>query len=272
MTVKERFAARRITDEEQSPSAETVWYVMRDDEHPTATDEAAAYAILLAAIPTSYTIPSGKILGLNSVSISDISETWFDFRITYAKFSRALEYEFDIGLNDVTVTHSLATTAYTGSGRTAPNFQGGININADGKVQGINSSTPSFTFSLTKNWAISDVTTAYQLELRDLCGKYNQATFGHLPAGCCRFIGARGRPDPPLYWPIQYRFEVNPNETNIKVGDITVASKLGWQYLDIFRRTIVDNAAKKRIEVPHSVYVHTVPGMGPGDFSKLGLF
>ncbi len=61
-----------------------------------------------------------------------------------------------------------------------------------------------------------------------------------------------------------------PNEENITVGDITVASKLGWQYLDIYRMAIADSTSKKKIEVPHSVYVHTLPP-GPGDFSLLGI-
>ncbi len=125
----------------------------------------------------------------------------------YAKFSKPVEYEFDIGLSDVTITHSIGTTAYSGGSRSAPDFQGGVNVSAEGKIQGVSVGQPTFTFALKKYWGISEVTQTYQLMLRDLCGRFNNATFYGLAAGSCRFIGAKGRPERPSYWPIEYRFE-----------------------------------------------------------------
>ncbi len=276
MGASERFAKRQVTDSE-NPSAETIWQVWIDAEHPTIADEVAAYAIVMPLIPTTYTFPSGKIAVLQSVAIADIDERSWDFKLSYARLQRKeedfIEYEFDIGLQDVTLTHAAATTSFTGGGRTAPDFKKGVNISSDGKVQGVSNGQPTFAFQLTKYWAIDDVTAAYQLVIKSLAGKYNNAPFGpvsnQLPAGSVKFMGARGKPSGQK-WPITYRFEHSDNETGIVVGDITGINRLGWQYLDIYRRTISDTSSKKKIEVPHSVYVHTL-APGAGDFSLLLL-
>jgi len=201
----------------------------------------------------------------------------WDFKLSYAalilKPELYVEYEFDVGLQDVTITHATATQAYTGGGRVAPDFQRGVNISKDGVPQGVSVGQPTFSFQLTKYWPLEGpnaVTRPYQLLVRSIAGKYNNADFYGLPAGSVKFIGARGKPGDQK-WPITYRFEYNENESNIQVGDITVASKLGWQMIDIYMMTVSDTASKKKISVPHSAFVHTLPGAGPGDFSLLDI-
>ena len=268
----ERFAKRSVVDSE-NPSAETIWQVWIDDEHPAIADESAAYAIVLPLIPTTYTFPSGKLAVLQSVSITDIDERSWDFKLSYAKLQRKeedfIEYEFDIGTQDVTITHALDTTPFTGGGRSAPDFKNGVNVSPDGKVQGVGVGQPTFTFQVTKHWPIAAITQAYQLQVRALAGKFNDADFYGLPAGSVKFMGARGKPAGQK-WPVTYRFEYSPNESGISVGDITGITRKGWEYLDIYRRTISDVTAKKKIEVPHSCYVHTLPP-GAGSFSILGI-
>lgn len=271
MGASERYAKRSIVDSE-NPSAETVWQVWVDDEHPVIADEVEAYAIVFPLIPTTYTFPSGKQALLQSVNITDVSDEWWDFKLSYAYLQRKddnfIEYEFDIGLTDVTITHALDTTPFSGGGRTAPDFQNGVNVSPDGKVQGIANGQPTFSFQVTKHWPIEAITRAYQLQVREIAGKFNDDDFYGLPSGSVKFMGARGKPAGQK-WPVAYRFEYSPNET-IDVADITTIARKGWQYLDIYRRIISDTAAKKKVEVPHSVYVHTLPP-GEGDFSILGI-
>lgn len=246
-----------------------------DEPAQPIADEVAAYAALVAhPLPTTYTFPSGRVASLTNIQITDVNEKSWDFRVSYSvyvpKVENEIDYEFEAGSQSVTLTHALATAAFTGGGRTAPNFQNGINISSDGKIQGISVDRPQFTFSLTKYWPTALVTPAYQLTVAGLVGKVNNAPFpaGGLPAGSVRFLGARGRVAGNKF-PISYRFEYSPNETGVTVGDITGISRTGWQYLDVYRRTIADTAAKKKTEVPHSVYIHTV--YPPADFSVLGL-
>jgi hypothetical protein len=271
MPVCERFAARKINDSE-SPSAETT-YMVWDDGTNTITDEITAYAALVAhPMPTTYTFPSGRVADLVNVAINDIDEKNWDFVLSYDVFQpkeeNDVEYEFEAGSQQVTLTHASATTPFTGGGRIAPDFGGGININSNGEIQGISVDRPRFNFTLTKYWPTAVITPAYQIAVSQLVGKVNNATFGGYAAGTIRFLGARGR-IAGNKWPIAYRFEFSPNETGISVGDVTGISRTGWQYLDIYKRTTSDATAKKKVELPHSVYVHTV--YEPADFSILGL-
>lgn len=275
MPVCEKFAARKINDSE-SPSAETT-YMVWDDGSNTITDELGAYAALVAhPIPTTYTFPSTRVADLVSIDITDIDETSWDFVLRYdvfePKVDNQLDYEFEAGSQSVTITHASGTTPFTGGGRTAPDFQGGINISSSGDVSGISVDRPKFNFTLTKYWPTALVTAAYQLQISNLVGTVNNAPFpsgpNALPAGAVRFLGARGK-IAGNKWPIAYRFEYSANETGLTVGDVTGIARTGWQYLDVYKRKIEDTAAKKVTEVPHSVYIHTV--YDPADFSVLGL-
>lgn len=270
MATCEKYATRNVVDSE-TPSAELVYHVFE------AASEIAAYAEVIAVAPNAYNFPSGKTATLNSLRLQEVSESngLFNYEVTLSygvftpKEENDIDYEFEIGLQDVTITHATATTAYTAGGRVAPDFENGVNVSADGKVQGIGYGQPQFKFTLTKYWPVAAVTQAYQLLVKGVAGKYNDALFYGLPAGSVRFAGARGR-IAGNKWPITYRFEHNENETNIAIADIVVASKLGWQYLDVYMHTVADAAAKKSTDVPHTAYVHTLPP-GSGDFSVLGL-
>lgn len=262
----EKFASRIINDSE-SPTAETVWHLF------DYADEVAAYAGLIAApLPSTYTFPSGRVATLSNIAIKDISDSQWEATVSYSvyvpKVLEQVDYEFEAGSQSVTLTHALATTAYTGGGRTAPNFQKGINVSPDGKIQGVSVERPQFTFQLTKYWAPELVDAAYQLVIAGLVGKVNNATFYGLPAGSVKLLGVRGRLAGNKF-PVSYRFEYSPNESGLTVGDITGIARTGWQYLDIYRMVISDDTAKKKIEVPHSVYVHTV--YEPGNFGLLNL-
>lgn len=271
MPVEERFASRKITDSE-NPSAETVWLVSSTADDPIA-DEVAAYAALIAhPVPSTYTFPSGKVAELTNIAIADIDQKSWDFTVSYSVFvpkqEDDIEFEFEAGSQSVTLTHANSTTVYTGGGRTAPDFKGGINVSSDGKIQGIAVDRPRFSFTLTKYWAASAIDAAYLVTARSLAGTVNNATFWGFAAGTIRFMGHRGRKVGDKF-PVAYMFEFSPNETGITVGDITGISRTGWQYLDIYRMTVADSSAKKNIQVPHSVFIHTV--YPPADFSILGL-
>ena len=274
MEVCEKYASRSINDSE-SPSAETQWYVFREASDPPNVSETDAYAALVGdpGFLTTYTFPSGLTAGLTNIAITDRDEKSWEFKVSYGVFVPKklddIDYEFTVGLENITAIRSLVTQAYTNTvaGRVAPNFQGGVNVDANGKPRGVDVGVGTFAFTLTKYWDTPAITQAYQLQLKALAGRYNNALFYGLPAGECQFIGARGRIQGNK-WPISYSFRVGDNETNLTIGDITGINKKAWQYLDIYRRTITDG--KKKIDVPHSVYVHTLPP-GEGNFANIGI-
>ncbi len=190
----EEYAARRINDNEQSPSAETRWNIF------SAVDEIEAYTTLAAApLPGLYVMPSGKSCTLRNIQIEDVAEYEADMPhrlthkavVTYSwQYEDTLDYEFEVSGQSVTITHSLDTVSYTGGGRTAPDFEGGININADGKIQGIDIDRPAFSFSVTKHWDFEYITQAYQVTLSKIVSTVNDAEYYGIPRGCVKLTGA----------------------------------------------------------------------------------
>ena len=61
----------------------------------------------------------------------------------------------------------------------------------------------------------------------------------------------------------------SPNRTNIVIGEITVASKKGWEYLWVRYADAEDAAAKAIVKVPVAAYVEKV--YEEGDFAALGI-
>lgn len=156
---------------------------------------------------------------------------------------------------------------YAKQGQTAPDYKGAINVSGD-SVNGVDVTVPSFNF--TETWTIPTafLTDTYVSALYQLTGKTNDAQFRVFLPGECLFLGARceaTRGD--FKTSITFSFSARPNVTNQKIGDITVSSKKGWQYLWIEYESSVDNA--NLIKRPKYVYVDDI--YGEEDFSRLKI-
>lgn len=270
MPVCELFAKRKIVESE-SPSAETQWTVWDDDD--SITNEQQAYAALIAhPLPPTYGFASGRVADLVSVTISDIDEKSWTFVVAYSQYTpkeeNDVDYSFTAGSQSVTLTHATSTTAFTGGGRTAPSFGGGVNIDENGVAKGISVERPSFSFQLTKHWPKAVVSPSYQLTVSELVGRVNDATFYSLPAGCVRLESANGRIAGSKF-PITYTFSYSPPESGVTVGDISGISRAGFDYLDVYMRTTSDAGSKKKVTLPHSVYIHEV--YERANFGLLGI-
>ena len=266
MPVSEKHSARSVTVSE-NPSARTIWRVW------DVADESAASSLLIPQLPANYLFPNDKVGYLTSMEMREVFEGQeYEATVTYntsePKQQNSFDYEFEIGSQSVTVTTSLGTTAYTGGGRTAPNFNGGININADGEVQGLSIDVPTFSFSVTGYWPKDVIDRSYQLLMADLSSSVNDRPFFGLPTGSVKFLGGRGNVNKDKF-NITYRFEHVYNEAGLTVGDITGINKEGFQYLDVYRRKIESNG--KVAEVPHSVYIHDIYPKKNFDLLKIGL-
>lgn len=266
----EQFAKRVITDSE-NPTAEMVWHVFG-----AATELIAYTALSSAPLPAMYTMPSSKVCYLDRVTIKDVYESSDEAFVTheatasyvYKPPDDQVDYEFEAGFQTVTLTTALETTPFSGGSRSAPDFRNGINISSEGKVQGIDIEVPKFSFALTISWPIALITRAYQLTVAEMVGKTNDDDYFDLPKGSVKFLGANGRKQGERF-PITYKFEYSPPEASFTVGDISVGAREGWWYTDIYRATTSDATAKKKIEFPHSVYLHRVYPYA--DFAALGL-
>jgi hypothetical protein len=156
---------------------------------------------------------------------------------------------------------------YAKAGQTAPDYKGAINVSGD-SVNGVDVVVPTFNF--TETWTIPTVflTNTYVSALYQLTGKTNDAQFRVFQAGECLFLGARceaTRGD--FKTSITFSFSARPNATNQKIGDVTVSSKKGWQYLWVEYESSVDNA--NLIKRPKYVYVDDI--YGEEDFGRLRI-
>ena len=95
----------------------------------------------------------------------------------------------------------------------------------------------------------------------ELTGKVNSSSFKGFDAGEVLFLGAsgtrRGTGSKDL-WEITFKFAVSPNTKNLKVGDISVGSKKGWEYMWVKYQSDIDNSRENIIAKPVGVYIEQV--------------
>jgi len=175
-------------------------------------------------------------------------------------------FAFDTGGGTQHITQSLATVgSYAPAGKTAPDFKGAIGVTHD-NVEGVDITVPVYNFSETHYIPDAEVNKAAYFALT---GKVNNAPFKGLAAGECLFLGASGSKRGEDDWEITFRFAASPNRTNIQIGNITVASKKGWEYLWVRYADTEDAGSNTLVKQPVAVYVEKV--YEEGDFSALGI-
>ena len=250
-------ATRREFTDGENPSARTTWQVNG------ATSYANARAALDAAIPSTFTFPSGVVAYLDKIDASEmLDDAFFEFTLDYQtqpqKSENQTEFEFDVSAATDLIYQSYATSTYVISGSTAPDFQGAVGVQfGSSQPRGIAPHKPFSTFTITKHWAVSSVTQTYQLAVEALVGVVSSATFNGRAAGTVRFLGARGRQSGDKF-PISYEFGFRPNVSACTAGGITVGAANGWDLLEYLYRPYKHAAAKQVVWRPHAAYVHRV--------------
>jgi hypothetical protein len=178
-------------------------------------------------------------------------------------------FTFDTGGGTQHITQSLSTVgSYAPAGNTPPNFGGAIGVTHD-SVEGVDITVPVYTFTETHIIAASTVNNTYKGNLFRLTGRVNNAGFKGTAAGECLFLGAAGSKRGTDDWEITFRFAASPNRTDLAVGDITVASKKGWEYLWVRYADAEDAGAKMLIKKPVAAYVEKV--YEEDNFALLGI-
>jgi hypothetical protein len=147
---------------------------------------------------------------------------------------------------------------------------------------------PTLNLTETHYFPKEAVTNSFIVNLARKTGMYNTDSFRGFDAGEVLFLGASGNlrdssgdskavvnytnskdKDSDSLWEVTYRFAVSSNRTNFRVGDITVRSKLGWEYLWVRYADNVDDKAKTLVKKPIAVYIEKV--YEGTNFSGLGL-
>jgi hypothetical protein len=260
-TVHERLGSRQINDSDD-PNVDFLYWING------TSDEAEAEIALAAAAPTTY---SGLVP--KSAHLERVGEELFSATVVYGRRAKRetgdSSYNFDTTGGTAHLTQSLDTVAaHAPAGRTAPDFGGAIGVTRD-SVQGVDITSPAFSFSETHYLDVALITPAYKLTLFGLTGAVNLDTFRGFAPGECLFLGASGAIRGEEDWEITYRFSASPNAVGLTAGDIQIASKRGFDYLWIRYEDTVDDDAGAIVKRPAAAYIEQVYPYGI--FANLGI-
>ncbi len=244
-----------------------------------AEDEDAA----LSAARSRAALHTVKGMSLESVEVVErVNEDTWKVKATYAEDEgvgpdddggvedETSSFAFDTGGGTMHRNQSIQTRAKYPND--APDYGGAIEVDNEGNVNGVDVTMPVLNFTETHTMAGSRVTTSYKKTVAALTGTVNASSFRGFASGEVLFLGASGtkrskKANAP--WEITFRFAVSPNESSVKVGDLKVASKFGWDYLWVKNADKVAENRKNVVKKPVAAYVEQV--YPAGDFGKLGL-
>ncbi len=227
-------------------------------------------------LPSTYDGLNRDEIRMEPIVVDEMAGTGtYDVTVRYVPVTRGSikitgdsSFTFDTGGGSQHITQSRSTISKTAASGTAPDFDGAINVSKD-SVNGVDITVPVYHFAETHYIDDDDVTQAYKITLFNLTGKMNNAAFRGFAAGEVLFLGASGSARGSGDWEITFKFAASPNRTNIQVGDITVPSKLGWDYLWVRYKDALDTTAKAVVQRPVAAYVERVYDFG--DFSGLNI-
>ena len=181
-----------------------------------------------------------------------------------------VSFAFDTGGGTMHRNQSLKTVSKAPND--APDFNGAIEVDNEGNVNGVDVTMPVLNFTETHTMSGSRVTTSYKKNIAALTGTVNRSSFRGFAAGEVLFLGASGskrskKASAP--WEITFRFAVSPNQSSVSVGKLKVSNKKGWNYLWVRYADKVADNKKNVIKEPVAAYVEQV--YPEGDFGTLGL-
>lgn len=137
------------------------------------------------------------------------------------------------------------------------------------RVVGTDIPSPVYNFAESHVFPDRDITPVFKGTLFFLTGKMNSAPFKGFARGECLFRGVAGAKRGLGDWELAFHFSASPNVVNLEIGDITIASKLGWDEVWAAYGRDVDEQAHALILVPVAAYVERV--LYFGDFGALGI-
>lgn len=212
----------------------------------------------------------------------------FQVVVTYALPDDSSEFDTTFQFTTLgsskNITQSLKTVAVYDeqgvvSGKT--DLEGGGPINFDGQtVHGTEVVVPQYLLTIRRVFATSEIPANYNAWVFFLTGKTNNAPFQGFKAGEVLFLGGEGNKRVGEdRWEFAFQFACSPNITSgggpepwdkgIKVGDIEVDKKEGWEYLWAKYGQKIDDELDDVVQVPVAAYVEKV--YDSGDFSQLNI-
>lgn len=238
----------------------------------------SATAALKSEAPTTFAGLTRKIVKVEPqyVNINDDDNSIWRGTVTYGKATTLTlpstgdeKLEFDFGGGTKRVTQAISQTTYDSSGADATDrYKGAIGVTPDG-VEGIDIDYTTGAFAITKIIPKDDVDATFTTNVLNTVNTVNNATFRGGDAGSVRLTKATASEYDDANYSFRFAFLFNKNETNLVVGDITVASKGGHEALWVQYEETEDTTKNMTVRTPQTASVAKV--YPDGDFSVLGI-
>lgn len=160
------------------------------------------------------------------------------------------------------ITHTVkqkqafsVVNSYAAAGETPIETYGMINATKDG-VEGIDEEEPGFGFGIRVRLTKGTIDIALMATVAGFCKRVNSDPWRGWAAGEVYFKDYSFDNNDDEWDYAELFFEISPNATNIILpspfGDITVAAKAGWDYLNI---SYIDDPDGRPFKVPHTASV-----------------
>ena len=176
-------------------------------------------------------------------------------------------FSIEIGTASVKATQSLQTMGRYGTDSSVPDFKGAIGVTKEG-VEGVDIMVPTITWNERQLLPNSQVNQSYIKTLLNTTAKMNDAQFRIFASGEALFLGGTlAQSTERDGWEANFRWLGSPNDSNIAVGGITVAQKLGHDYLWIKYNENSSNGAT--VKIPKYAFVERVYKMASMDALNL---
>lgn len=275
------YAEERIRNELGSDSG-SITYLVRDDAGGNVSADDAIAAAVAVAPSTFDGLPA------KDAKAQELFTNIWDVTILYSlgdpptkrpqPDTGDVDYEFDVGLESLHITTSLATVSQhisneldsAGIALTAPSHFGrAINVTADLKVEGTDILVPTSRFTLRYRAPNATVTDAYQKTVEGLVGTVNDAEYRGRAAGTLLLAGVTGSRHNAEAWNLAFQFSYRPNVTQKNIGDIPEFTAKGWEHVWFMYLPKKNDDSAQVVKYPAYAFVEQI--YPEGDFSALAL-
>lgn len=224
-------------------------------EHNQATvlNEALSYTTNLWATPSD-------LLYRQDVRVEPVGYDIYNVEVPYAgkkEEAGSFQLSFDTTGGTVHITASKETIAAYGTGTNVSDHKQSIGVTGPDKdPEGADVIIPVLKLTATFKHPKGIITLPQIKNLARWTGKVNSDTFLTFAPGEVLFLGCTGSEGTDSPTDVQYHFACSENLTNLSIGGITVANKLGHHlYWIQFKSDVAANAGTR---VPKGVYVERV--------------
>lgn len=188
-------------------------------------------------------------------------------------------YSVDTSGGTIHITNGLKVISKVGD--VSEKIGTALNVDEEGKVQGIDITSPVFNFHVSLDLPDSQVTSGLLQAIYEGTGKVNNAPFTLFGIQYLTrdlyFLGAQinttqvNNEEVENKWTLNYSFVANKSLINHVLNkDLVVPLKSGWDNLTVLYERFSDKIVKKR--VPKAVGAYVTQVFEELDFSTLGAF